>query len=77
MSRRLEGKASDICISSSRARPALFFPVAIEWQECTYVSFSSLLILSDSFVIHVKFLGRFINLSVILRMWLEFMRHYG
>jgi hypothetical protein len=41
------------------------------------VSFSSLLILSDSFVIHVKFLGRFINLSVFLRMWLDFMRHYG
>ncbi|KAF8692502.1 hypothetical protein HU200_039602 [Digitaria exilis] len=39
--RRWEGKASGVSISScsnrvrARARPALFSPVAMEWQECT------------------------------------------
>ncbi|PWZ34308.1 hypothetical protein Zm00014a_038512 [Zea mays] len=44
MRRRWEGKASSVSSRArarASARPALFSPVAMDWQECTYVSSSS------------------------------------
>ena len=80
MRRRWEGKARASGISSRArarpvARPALFSPVAMEWQECTYVSL--LLNLPDSSHPYVSSWDASPIFNLFLGLWVEFMQHSG
>ena len=73
-----EGEGSGI---SSRARarpvarPALFSPVAMEWQECTYAPL--LLNLPDSSHPCVSSWDASPIFNLFLGLWVEFMQHFG